>query len=226
MVRHGASRAALVLGLPAMIRTLVNIRRRPHLMAMVRTRREVASAVREPVALAMIQLLLFLALFLPLIAQSAWIDASGKPIPDTESMRSAGNYGVQVVLTPDDKQFRQSWKSTNATPKLSSTDSVRLGSSVAAVIIFHGCSPDAMGVCHLFSQFILESPDGVRTAAGGGPVWTAAPLAGGLLQLGQSSMSVRFDKTDPVGVYKVIANVTDKVSGRTLTVMRTLEVTK
>lgn len=169
---------------------------------------------------------LFLALSLPLIAQGAWIDSTGKPLPDTESMRSAGDFGVQVVLTPDDKQFRQIWNATRDTPKLSSTDSVRLGSAVGAVLIFHGCAPNAAGVCDVVSEFFLEGPDGAKTPAGGGPVWTGAPLQPGLLQLGQASMSVGFDKTDPVGDYKVIANVKDKVSGLTLTVIGRLKVMK
>lgn len=172
------------------------------------------------------KLVLFLALSLPLNAQGAWIDSSGKPVPDTESMRSAGNFGVQLVLTPDDKQFRQTWKSTKGTPKLSSTNSVRLGSSVAAVLIFHGCSPNATGVCDVVSEFVLESPDGAKIPTGGGPVWSSAPLRSGLLQLGQASMSVGFDRTDQVGGYKVIANVKDKVSGRALTVIGRLKVTK
>jgi hypothetical protein len=172
------------------------------------------------------KLFLLFAMMLPLIAQSAWIDSSGKPIPDTESMRSAGNFGVQVVLTPDNKQFRQAWNSTKGTPKLNSTNTIRIGSPVAAVLIFHGCSPNATGVCDVVAEFILESPDGVKTPAGGGPVWSGAPLQGGLLQLGQASMTVGFDKTDPMGNYKVIANVKDKVSGHTLSLIARLKVTK
>lgn len=172
------------------------------------------------------RLVFYLAMSLPLVAQSAWIDSSGKPIPETESMRTAGNFGVQVVLTPDDKQFRQIWNSTNGTPKLSSTNSVRLGSSVSAVLIFHGCSPNAAGVCDVVSEFALESPDGARTPAGGGPVWSVAPMQAGLLQLGQASMTVGFDKTDSVGDYKIIANVKDKVSGHALTVIGKLKVTR
>lgn len=172
------------------------------------------------------KLLLFLTLFVPLLAQSAWIDSHGKPVPDTESMRSVGNFGVQVVLTPDDKQFRQTWVSTKGTPKLSSTNSVHLGSSVGAVIIFHGCSPNATGVCDVVSEFILENPDGTKTPVGGGPVWSGSPLQAGLLQLGQASMAVGFDNNDPVGDYKVIAKVKDKISGHMLTVIGRLKVTK
>ena len=47
-----------------------------------------------------------------------------------------------------------------------------------------------------------------------------------LLQLSQASMTVGFDKADPIGDYKVSANIKDKVSGRVLSVMTRLKVTK
>ena len=53
------------------------------------------------------KLFLFVALSVPLMAQSAWIDSNGKTIADTESMRSSGDFGVQLVLTPDENQFRR-----------------------------------------------------------------------------------------------------------------------
>jgi len=39
-------------------------------------------------------------------------------------------------------------------------------------------------------------------------------------------MTVGFDKTDPVGDYKITANVKHKVSGRALSVIARLKVTK
>lgn len=163
---------------------------------------------------------------LPFAAQGAWIDPGGKPLPDTEAMRSAGDFGVQIVLTADEEQFRQTWNSSKTPPKLSSTNTVRLGSPVSALLIFHGCSPNAGGVCDVVSEFILEGPDGSKVPAGGGPVWSGKPMQQRLLQLGQASMTVGFDKSDPVGVYKIIANVKDKVSGKTLSVVARLKVTK
>lgn len=170
--------------------------------------------------------LTLLAALLPLTAQGAWIDPTGKPMPDTESMRSAGAFGVQIVLTANEEQFRQRWNSSKSPPKLSTTNTVNLGASVAAMLIFHGCSPNAGGVCDVASEFILEAPDGSKTPAGGGPVWAGKPMQQRLLQLGQASMTVGFDKTDPVGDYKIIANIKDKVSGRVLSVMTRLKVTK
>lgn len=170
--------------------------------------------------------LTLLAALLPLSAQSAWIDPSGKPIPDTESMRSAGDFGVQIVLTADEGQFRQTWNSSKTPPKLSTTNTVRLGGAVSALLIFHGCSPNASGVCDVSSEFILEAPNGSKTPAGGGPVWSGKPMPQLLLQLGQASMTVGFDKTDPIGDYKIIANIKDKVSARTLSLVARLKVTK
>jgi hypothetical protein len=163
---------------------------------------------------------------LPFAAQGAWIDPTGKPMPDTESMRSAGDFGVQIVLTADEAQFRQTWNSSKTPPKLSATNTVRLGASVSAMLIFHGCSPNASGVCDVVSEFILEAPDGSKTPAGGGPVWTGKPMQPRLLQLGQASMTVGFDKTDPVGDYTIAATIKDKVAGRVLSVMARLKVTK
>ncbi len=163
---------------------------------------------------------------LPFAAHSAWIDSTGKPIPDTESMRSAGDFGVQIVLTADEGQFRQTWNSSKTPPKLSTTNTVRLGTSVSALLIFHGCSPNVAGVCDIIAEFALEDTDGKRMPAGGGSVWSGKPMQQRLLQLGQASMTVGFDKTDPVGDYKITANVKDKVSGRALSVVSRLKVTK
>ena len=163
---------------------------------------------------------------LPLAAQSAWIDATGKPLPDTESMRSAGDFGVQIVLTADEDQFRQTWNSSRTPPKLSTTNTVRPGGSVSALIIFGGCASNSGGVCNVVSEFTLDNPDGSKTPGGGGPVWSGKPLPQRLLQLGQASMTLGFDKSDPVGDYKITANVKDKVSGRTLSVVARLKLTK
>lgn len=170
--------------------------------------------------------LTLIAILLPFAAQSGWIDSTGKPIPDTESMRSAGDFGVQIVLTADEDQFRQTWNSSKTPPNLSTTNTVRLGSTVSALLIFHGCSPNAVGLCNVASEFILEAPDGTKTPAGDGPVWTGKPMQQRLLQLGQASLTVGLNQTDPIGNYKITANIKDKVAGRSLTVVARLNVTK
>ena len=170
--------------------------------------------------------LILLAALLPLAAQGTWIDSTGKPISDTESMRSVGDFGVQIVLTADEGQLRRTWSTSKAPPKLATTNTVRLGGTVSALLIFHGCAPNVAGVCDLVSEFVLEGPDGTKTPAGGGPVWSEKPMQQRMLQIGQASVALGFEKTDPVGDYKITANVKDKVSGRALSVVTRLKVTK
>lgn len=170
-------------------------------------------------------LTLLVALF-PIATLGVWIDPTGKLIPDTESMRSARDFGVQIVLTADEGQFRQTWNSSKTPPKLITTNTVRLGAQVSAMLIFHGCAPNAGGVCDVVAEFILEDTKGEQTPAGGGPVWSGKPMQQPLLQLGQASMTIGFDNTDPVGDYKIIANIKDNVSGRSLSIVSRLKVTK
>lgn len=170
--------------------------------------------------------LILVVALLPFAAHGAWIDPTGKPIPDTESMRSAGDFGVQIVLTADEGQFRQTWNSSKSPPKLGSTNTVRLGASVSALLIFHGCSPNTGGFCDVVAEFILEDTKGKQTPAGGGPVWSGKPTQQRLLQLGQAGVTIGFDNTDPVGDYKITANIKDQVSGRALSVVSRLKVTK
>ncbi|NTV15789.1 MAG: hypothetical protein HGA96_17975 [Desulfobulbaceae bacterium] len=164
--------------------------------------------------------------FLPVAAQGAWIDATGKALPDTENMRSAGDFAIQMVLTADESLFRQTWNAATAAPKLRTTNTARLGQAVSALLIFHGCAPNVAGVCDVVAEFILEGPDGNKSPAGGGPVWSEKPMPERLLQLGQASMTVGFEQSDPVGNYTITANVKDQVSGKTLSVIARLKVTK
>jgi hypothetical protein len=171
------------------------------------------------------ELLVFVVISLPLLAQTARIDPGVTPHADTESRRRSGDFGVQLMLTSDARQFEQAWKPKD-TSNLRSMSSVRVGSPVAAVLIFHDCSPNAAGVCDVVSEFVVAGPDGKTTPAGRIPVWSRAPLPGGQLQLGQAVMNVRFEKHDPLGDYKVIAIIRDNVSGATLTLTAGLKLEK
>ena len=97
---------------------------------------------------------------------------------------------------------------------------------MAAVLIFTGCTPNKDGFCDVVTEYILESPDGKKTPAGEGSVWFSAPLREGLLELGVTTMKAGFDSQDPLGNYKVIANVKDKISGHTLQLTTGFKVTE
>ncbi|ALN91395.1 hypothetical protein [Lysobacter gummosus] len=158
--------------------------------------------------------LLWLCLLCPVLAQAAWIGPDGKPIPDSSSRRSDGDFGAQLLITPDEDGFRKEWAKQPGPPSLRTTDKARVGAPISAMVLFHGCKADAQGHCRVLARFFLSRPDGSRESAGEGPVWTAAPMPAGIIQLGQSAMTLTFEPRDRPGEYQVIAQVEDSVAGR------------
>ena len=157
-----------------------------------------------------------LALTLPITAFSAWIDGKGKPIPDTPSMRSSGDFGAQLLLTSSEPEFRKAWNATTGTPTLQTSNKVRHGQSIAGVILFSGCLPNASKACDVSVAFTVLNPDGSTTPAGGGPVWSHSPPKPGIIMMGEASINMGFGKDDAPGAYTLNATVTDKVGHRTL----------
>ena len=142
-------------------------------------------------------------------ANAQWIDREGRRLPDTERMKSQGDLGIQIVLTPNEAKFRDTWNKSSTPPRLESTDSARRGGEISATIMFHGCAAGPTGSCNALVRFTLVAPDGATIPAGEGPLWTGRPIRGQIL-FSEASVTVGFDKTDKAGKYKILATVIDK----------------
>jgi hypothetical protein len=163
------------------------------------------------------KVLLLIALALPLTSIGGWTDETGKPVPDTPSMRSSGEFGAQLLLTSSEQAFRQNWNTTAGTPKLHTTRTVKVGQSISGVILFTGCTPGGNHACVVSAAFSLASPDGSKSPAGNGQVWSKAPPKPRVIMLGDASITIGFGPDDAPGTYTLLANVTDQVAKRTLT---------
>ena len=160
---------------------------------------------------------------LPFFAQAAWGDPSATPASYGEYAQSPEHFGAQLVLTPDEAQFVRVWGSSRAPLSLPSVDLVHRGSAVTAVLVFQGCTPDPSGKCDVVADFSVLGPGGAYISGGSGRLWSGGPMPGRLL-LGDASMGLSFDATDPIGQYRVIVTVKDRVSGQTLSLWSALKV--
>ncbi|MDH6169949.1 hypothetical protein M2282_005119 [Variovorax boronicumulans] len=158
---------------------------------------------------------LLLASLMPLAAAAAWLDGSGKPIPDTESMRSDGDFHAQLLITPDEAELRKAWNTSGRAPTLRVADSVKRGISSSAMLFLRGCAPNASGQCDVVVEFFVITPSGQRVPAGGGPLWTSEPPPATLV-LGSASMNFSFGPANETGLYSVQAKVVDRIGKRTL----------
>ncbi len=164
----------------------------------------------------------------PLITANVWADTNEKASsskPTTPQIKTNAGFNAQIVLAAGDGQAaRKDWKGIAAPHAISS---VSQGSTMSTLIGFSGCTPNAKGVCDVSVEFFVVSPDGVKKPGGSGAVWSGAPFSiPNVLLLGQASLTASFDNTDPIGDYKVLANVTDQVSGKVLHLSQNFKVTK
>ncbi len=169
---------------------------------------------------------LFFAICAPLVSSNVWADTTAKTTaPTTQNKPTMTSLNAQIVIAAGDGQTaRKNW---NGAPNTQTENSVSQGSLISVLIAFSGCTPNAKGLCDVSVEFFVVSPDGVKKPGGSGAVWSGAPFSiPGVSLLGQASLTAGFDKTDPIGEYKVLANVTDKVSGKVLHLSQNFKVTK
>ncbi|MBL8453513.1 MAG: hypothetical protein JNK97_12270, partial [Zoogloea sp.] len=63
-----------------------------------------------------------------------WVDEHGVALPDRENMRSAGNFLVQLRLTPDEAALRKSWEEASSNPTLDVSERIPVGRPITTVL--------------------------------------------------------------------------------------------
>lgn len=154
---------------------------------------------------------------------TGWTDTTGKPAPERENMRSAGNFLVQLSLTGDEAALRKEWAEASAAPQLPTIERVTVGAPVTTVLVFNGCAPDPAGRCDVFAEFSIVAPDGLRTRLGAGSLWHAAPLTPRFM-LGSASVTLLFRDRDKGKAFRMVATVEDRVTRKTLELSTPLRV--
>jgi hypothetical protein len=134
-----------------------------------------------------------------------------------DSVKSAGSFTVQVILTADAKALRESWNASDEAPRLETTSTVTRGKAISAMLVVHGCATRRDGRCDAVVEFALVGPEDKRTPGPSGVLWNA-PVEKGKFYLSDTSLTMAFDGTDPLGAYRIVATATDRVARRTVEV--------
>ena len=132
---------------------------------------------------------------------------------------NAKDFGASLYLIEDMDRFLLDWSKPGDPARFDMTNSVKIGSSVEAIVIFWGCAPDASGKCQLYSEIsVLGKAGPLSNPPRPMPVWAdVPPPPSGMLQLGQTSTSIA-----PAGQpaqLRVQALITDRVSGESVTLV-------
>jgi hypothetical protein len=142
----------------------------------------------------------------------------GATAPPTPAQASRNGFGVFMLVTPDLDGFWEAWARPSP-PQIGTTDEVRRGRPVYAILLFSGCRPAPDGNCNVTAELSMTGPNGSPYGdTMRGLVWAGPPAPQYRLQASESSLGFRLEPADPLGTYTLRAMVTDNVAGTTLSV--------
>ena len=151
-----------------------------------------------------------LGLALGLIATASFAQTSDP------SAAQDGDFGAKLLVSDDPESFWAQWAQPGV-PQISTTDQIALGRPVEAIILFHDCAPAPDGNCNVTVHFEITGPDGQPYDKPHNAVaWEHPPAPGHHLLASEASFGFRLEPKDKLGRYLFNATLTDKVSGKSL----------
>jgi len=157
--------------------------------------------------------------------------AKAKPKPKTPliaisplSHDEKDGFSVLQVAVPDSAKFIAGWK-LGAGGDSATTKTVA-NQPLFTFLIFRGCKADAKGNCDVVADYVIHRPDGTTNEENKNfVVWNkTAPTDPKKPYLGDGALGYGVDDEGPFGDYRVIATITDRVAGITLTTEQTLTI--
>jgi hypothetical protein len=144
--------------------------------------------------------------------------------PPALNIAEKDGFGVMQVAASDAEAFIAAWKIGDGA-KNETTRTVA-DKPLFTLLIFRGCKADADGKCDIAADFVINRPDGTTNEDNKGVVvWNkAAPADPKKPMIGDGALGYGVDSEGPFGDYRVVATVTDKVAGTSVTTEQTLTI--
>ncbi len=140
-----------------------------------------------------------------------WIDSSGKPIPETDSMKSKDDFGGSLIITTDD-DWQKKWDTPPDTkPNFTQADVVPYGKKIYVLTFFANPKLDVAGKANVRCDVQITDPAGkVSLSQKNLPCFTGA-ITGDPYNLYLSAPVIAFsgDPGDPAGIWLVEVDLED-----------------
>jgi hypothetical protein len=111
----------------------------------------------------------------------------------------------------------QHWEtqpSSDYGPLISEVSVIHRGDTVMAFVIFFGCLEGQDGRCNVVVEYTIHDPEGSLYGRHSSALWVGKPSpSNGRLQLSEGNLGLKVEEDDPLGAYKITANISDRVSG-------------
>ncbi|HEY9106478.1 MAG TPA: hypothetical protein VIN58_07345 [Roseateles sp.] len=152
------------------------------------------------------------------VAQSplpSWKDANGRPLQETEAMKSSAGFAGSVLVTLDE-DWQAKWNTPPQTrPEFRRADVVPYGKKVFVLVFFSNAKLDAQGNANVRCDLQLIEPGGKVALEQKDVTCFAGRIAGSPYNLYLSAPVIGFsgDPGDPLGTWEVRVALRDVVRG-------------
>lgn len=142
-----------------------------------------------------------------------WKDAQGKPLPESDSLKSSKGFGGSIILT-EDPDWKEKWARPDP-PHFTTTDQVKLGGNIVALVFFTNPARDANGKVLVLCDYLVLRPDGsvsqdVKSAACANGRLEGAPES---VRLAGHLVGFTGEASDIEGTWLIKVRLTDVVRG-------------
>jgi len=155
-----------------------------------------------------------------------WRDQSGKPVKETEAMKSIDGFAASSVLTTD-ADWQAKWDTPEHTsPHFARADIIPYGKNVFLLTFFSNPSIDSAGYVRLRCDFKITNARQVVALEQKGLPYFTGKIAGSPYNLYLWAPVIEFaaDPGDPPGIWVIDTTVSDEARKVTLALRTSFEV--
>lgn len=147
-----------------------------------------------------------------------WVTRGGKPVPNSEAMKSINGFGGWLVVTPD-SDWEAKWNTPPETvPNFTEAKNVSYGENLTILAFYINPKTNASGELDVLCDIKVTRPDGSSSVNAKGVKCAAGKLQGSPRNVRLTSAVIKFigEKGDPTGEWIVEVWLTDKIRGTTI----------
>jgi hypothetical protein len=157
-----------------------------------------------------------IAMALSLAAQAetgSWVSKDGRPVPNSDSMKSINGFGGSLLVTPD-PDWEEKWNSSPETvPYFSEAKDVSYGEQLTILVFFINPKTDSYGAVNVRCDIKVTRPDGSTSVDERDVQCADGKLQGNPRNVRLTSAVIKYvgEEGDPPGKWVVEVSLTDQV---------------
>jgi len=149
------------------------------------------------------------------VSQEGWVTKDGKPVPNTDNMKSIKGFGGWLIITPD-KDWAEKWKTpSHTTPYFSEANEVEYGQQLTILTFFINPRVDKQGNVNITCGIKITRPNNTVSINNQNIKCISGKFSGNPRNVYLSPVVIKYsgDAGDPPGEWLVEVSLTDNNRG-------------